>query len=85
MLLSLAGDLRVCQVVNAPKTCRMELARRCSTSSVSIYRPCSSPTRSETLPRPAAASFWTSGSCANSAPASALLGDPAVRRMYVGG
>jgi amidase len=27
MLLSLAGDLRVCQVVNALKTCRMELAR----------------------------------------------------------
>jgi amidase len=27
MLLSLAGDLRVCQVVNALKTCRMELGR----------------------------------------------------------
>ena len=27
MLLSLAGDLRVCQVVNALKTCRMELDR----------------------------------------------------------
>ncbi len=27
MLLSLAGDLRVCQVVNALKTCRMELER----------------------------------------------------------